>query len=97
MHISMQNHSTVSHIWQQSIVFKNCGFSLNQTNDGKDATELSIAKDDWGQPKAGVPLQEYVSCDNDDVMCEVQTLEQMMAEKFTSDMSKDGEKEDDGG
>jgi hypothetical protein len=24
---------------------------LNQTNDGEDETELSIAKDDWGQLK----------------------------------------------
>jgi hypothetical protein len=49
-----------------------------------------MAKVDWGQPKAGVPLQEYVSCD-DEVMCEVQTLEQMMDAKFTSDMSDGGE------
>jgi hypothetical protein len=34
---------------------------LNQTDDGEDATELSIAKVDWGHLKAGVPLQEYVS------------------------------------
>jgi hypothetical protein len=77
--------------------FQKCGFDDNQTDDGEDATELSIAKVDWGQLKAGVPLQEYVSCDKDDVMCEVHTLEQIMDEKFTSGMSEEGEKEDDGG
>jgi hypothetical protein len=31
---------------------------------------LSIAKDDWGQLKAGVLFEEYVYCDND-ITCEV--------------------------
>jgi hypothetical protein len=58
-----------------------CGLSLNQTNDDEDATELHIAKNDWGQLKAGASFsfQEYVSCDDDDdVMSEVQTLKEMM-------------------
>jgi hypothetical protein len=48
-----------------------------------------------GQLKAGISFQEYVSCDNDVVMCEVQTLEQMVYEKFSSDVSE-GEEEDGG-
>jgi hypothetical protein len=73
--------------------FQKCGFNLNQTNDGEDATELGIAEDDWGQLKAGVLIEEYASCDNYIVMCEVQTLQQMTNEKFTSDVS---DKDDDG-
>jgi hypothetical protein len=47
--------------------------------------------------KADVSFQEYVSCDND-VTCEVQTLEQMMDEKLTSGMSEEeGQEEDEGG
>jgi hypothetical protein len=42
-------------------------------HDGVDAIELAITKDEWGQLKAGVSFQEFVSCDNN-VMCEVQTL-----------------------
>jgi hypothetical protein len=38
----------------------------------------------------------YVSCDDNVVRCEVQTLEQMMDEKFTSGVSE-GEEEDNGG
>jgi hypothetical protein len=53
--------------------FQKCGFSLNKTSDGEDATELSIAKDDWGQLEAGISFKVYVSCDNDIVTCEVQT------------------------
>jgi hypothetical protein len=34
--------------------FQICGFYLNQTSDGEDATELGIAIDDWGQLKASV-------------------------------------------
>jgi hypothetical protein len=41
------------------------------------------------QLKAGISFQEYVSCGND-VMCEVQTLEQMVDEKFRSDVSEGG-------
>jgi hypothetical protein len=58
--------------------FQKCGFNLNQTNDGEDVRELSIAKNDWGKLKAGISFQEYVSCDDNFVRCEVQTLEQMM-------------------
>jgi hypothetical protein len=74
--------------------FLKCGFTLNQTNDGEDATELSIAEDDWDQLKAGVSFQEYVSCD---VTCEVQTLEQIMGNSFTSDVCEEGEQGDGGG
>jgi hypothetical protein len=56
--------------------FQECGFSLNETNDCEVGRELSIAKDDWGQLKAGVSFQEYVSCDDDVVTCEMQALEQ---------------------
>jgi hypothetical protein len=62
--------------------FQKCGFSLNQTRDGEDATELSVVEDDWGQLKAGGSIQEYVSCDNDIVMFEVQTLKQIMDENL---------------
>jgi hypothetical protein len=46
--ILLQIHGALSHIRGTSIVnsFQICGFSLNQTSDGKDTTELSIAKDD---------------------------------------------------
>jgi hypothetical protein len=44
--ISLQNHTTVSHIKLVNC-FHKYGFNLNQTNDGKDATELSTAEDDW--------------------------------------------------
>jgi hypothetical protein len=77
--------------------FQKCGFNLNQTNDGEDVKELSIAENDWGKLKAGVSFQEYVSCDDNVVMCEVQTLEQMMDEKFTSGVSEEEEEDDDGG
>jgi hypothetical protein len=40
-----------------------------------------------------VSFEEYVSFDNNVVMCEVKTLEQVMDEKFTSDVSE--EEEDD--
>jgi hypothetical protein len=73
--------------------FQKCGFNLNQTNDGEDVRELSIAKNDWGKLKAGASFQKYVSCD-DNVRCEMQTLEQIMDEKFTSGVS---EEEEDGG
>jgi hypothetical protein len=43
------------------------GFSLNHTNDAKDATEISIVEDDWGQLKADV------SCDDNVVMGDLQT------------------------
>jgi opacity protein-like surface antigen len=37
--------------------FRKCGFNLNQTNDGEDATECSIAKEHWGQLRAGADLR----------------------------------------
>jgi hypothetical protein len=78
--------------------FQKCGFNLNQTNDGEDVRELSIAENDWGKLKAGVSFQEYVSCDDNVVRCEVQTLEQMLDENFTSGVSEEEwEEEDDGG
>jgi hypothetical protein len=93
--ISLQNHGTVIHT---TIVncFQKCGFNLNQTSDGEDVTELRIAKNDWGKLKAGISFQEYVSCDDNVVRCEVQTLEQVMDEKFTSGVSEE-EEEVDGG
>jgi hypothetical protein len=27
--------------------FQECGFNLNQTSAGEDATDVSIAEDDW--------------------------------------------------
>jgi hypothetical protein len=54
--------------------FQKCGFNLNQTNDGEDETELSTAEDDWGQVKADVSFQEYVSNYNN-AICKVHTLE----------------------
>jgi hypothetical protein len=55
--------------------FQKCGFNLNQTNDGEDVRELSVAENDWGKLKAGASFQEYVSCDDNVVRCEVQALE----------------------
>lgn len=56
-------------------------------------------KDEWGQVKPGVPFQKYVSCGGGGggVMCEVQTLEQTMDEKVTSDKLKEHEEENDDG
>ena len=51
-------------------------------NDGEEETEVNTAKHDWGQLKEGVSHEEYVSCDIDIIMCEVQTLEWIMREKF---------------
>lgn len=48
--------------------------SLNESSGGEGIIELSIAKDDWGEMKAGVSFQEYVSCDII-VTSEVQILE----------------------
>jgi hypothetical protein len=45
-----------------------------KSNAGEDATEFSITKEDWGQLKAGIIFQEYLSCNND-VTREVQMLE----------------------
>jgi hypothetical protein len=45
--------------------------------------------------KAGVSFQERISCD-DDVTSEVQTLEQMMDEKFPPDVSEEVEAEVEG-
>jgi hypothetical protein len=76
--------------------FQKCGFNLNQINDGEDVIELRISENDWGKLKAGASFQEYVFCDDNVVRCEVQTLEQMMDEKFTSGLYEE-EEEDDGG
>jgi hypothetical protein len=73
--------------------FQKYGFNLNQTNDAEDVTELSIAENEWGKLKAGVSFKEYVCCDDNVVRSEVQTLEQMMDEKFTSGVCE--EEEDD--
>jgi hypothetical protein len=78
------------HTYGNSALFSEMWIKLNQTNDGEDATELSIAKDEWGQLKAGISFQEYVSWNNDAVTCEVQTLQKIMDEKFTSGMSGGG-------
>jgi hypothetical protein len=43
--------------------FQKCGFYLNRTSEIEDATELSIAKDDWSQLKAGISFPDCVSCD----------------------------------
>jgi hypothetical protein len=51
---------------------------------------------DWGQLKGGVSFSACVSC-NDDVTCEVQTLEEMMGDKFISDVSEEEEDDDGGG
>jgi opacity protein-like surface antigen len=37
--------------------FQKYGFKCNQTNDGEDATECSMVKDDWGQLRAGADLR----------------------------------------
>jgi hypothetical protein len=76
-----------AHMTVVNFFFHECGLNLNHTND-EEATELCIAKDDWGQLKAAVSFHEYVSCDNDVVTWEVQTLEQnKMDEQFTLDVS----------
>jgi hypothetical protein len=59
--------------------FQKCGFNLDQSSDVEVAAERSTAE-------AGVLFHEYVSCDDDDVTCEVQTLEQVIDEKFASDV-----------
>lgn len=48
-------------------------------------------KDNCSQLEAGVSLQDYVSCENDVVTHEVQTLEQMKDIKLTSDVFKEEE------
>jgi len=35
-------------------LLQKCGCHLNQTHDGEDVTEFSLAKNDWGLLKAGV-------------------------------------------
>jgi hypothetical protein len=35
-------------------------------------------------------FDDYISCDNDDVMCEAQTVEQMMDETSVSEGEKEG-------
>jgi len=54
-------------------------------NDGEDETEVDMAKHDWDQLREGVSHGEYVLYD-DIIMCQVQTLDQIMDEKFTSDV-----------
>jgi hypothetical protein len=78
-------HTTIVNCFQKS------GFNLNETDDGEDVRELRIAENGWGKLKAGVSFHKHVSCDDNVVRCEVQTLEQMMDEKFTSGVSKEGE------
>jgi hypothetical protein len=94
LHFIAESWRCVTHI---TIVncFQKCRFNLNQTNDGEDVRELSRAENEWGKLKPHVSFQEYVSCDDNVVRCEVQTLEQMMDEKFTSGVSE--EDDDDGG
>jgi hypothetical protein len=96
-HFIAESWRCVSH---ETIVncFQKCGYNLNQSSDNEDAAELSIAKDDWDELKTGVSFQEYVTCDNDAISHEVQTLGQMINEKFTSDVSEEEverEEEDD--
>jgi hypothetical protein len=69
--------------------FQKCGFNLNQSSGVEDAAELSIAEDDWGRLKAGALFDEYMSCDNNVVTCEVQTSEQVIGEKFMSEEEED--------
>jgi hypothetical protein len=73
--------------------FQKCEFNLNEINDVEDVRELSIAENDWGKLKAGASFQEYVSSDDNVVRCEVQTLEQMMDEKFTSGVPEEEEED----
>lgn len=72
--------------------FQKCGLKLKQINAADDVTELSIAKDYWGQQKAGVSYEEYVPQSNIVVSCEVQSSKTTMDEKFTTALE-----EDDGG
>lgn len=45
-----------------------------------------------------MPFSACVSCDdNDDVACDVQTLEEMMDDKFMSHVSEEEEDDDGGG
>ena len=60
----------------------------------ENATQLS--KDEWCQLQRGVPFSACVSCD-DDVTCEVQTLEEMMDDKFMSHVPEEEEDDDGGG
>ena len=59
----------------------------------KKQQNWTLAKSDQEQFEAGVSFQEYVSCDNNVVTCEVQTLEQMMDEEPTSGMSEEERQE----
>ena len=52
-------------------------------------------KADCTQLKAGVSLQDYVSCNNDVVTHDMQALEQMKDAKLTSDVFKEEEEEED--
>ena len=65
-----------------------CGYILNQNKD-EDATELSIAQDDWSVLKVGVSFQGCVYSDNDAIWCEVQTFEELVDVKFMSVVSNE--------
>jgi hypothetical protein len=53
----------------------NSGFCLSEINDGEEEMEVSIARDEGDQLEEGLSFEEYISCDGDFLMCEVQTLE----------------------
>jgi hypothetical protein len=67
-----------------------CGYILNKNKD-EDATELSIAQDDWNELEVGVSFQGCVYSDKDAIWCEVQTLEKLVDVKFTSVVSNEEE------
>jgi hypothetical protein len=90
LNFNAESWPQVSHMTTVDCFHKR-GFNLNQSNDSEDITEPSIAKDNWGQLKAGVSFQDYVSCENNVVTCKVQTLEQIKDGKLTSDVSEEEE------
>lgn len=83
MHAHIKISELFSEMWIQFIWIEN-------------PTQLSITKDDWGQFKVGVLFSACVSCDND-VTCELLILEEMMDDKFMSDVSEEEEDDDGGG
>ena len=72
-----------------------CGYILNQNKD-EDATELSIAQDDWNELKVGVSFQGCVYSDQDAIWCEVQPFEELVDIKFTSVVSNEEEGNEEG-
>jgi hypothetical protein len=58
-HFTVESWRCVTHV---SVVncFQKCGWDLNETDDGEDATELTIARDDWDLLKAGLSFQKHV-------------------------------------